>query len=782
MGWLGLRRQPSPDIRWVAHYVAQTGKIASEYLHMTRRRAQILEHRGRAARISVAHCRGTHVEPCCMSPYNHPLATLLAPRSLALVGASPRPGSYGHGMIAAAKSCGYEGALYHVNPRYDAIDGEPCYASLKDLPEAPQHVVLMLANERLEAALDEAIVAGAKAVTLFASCYLEGDCEPPLLERLKHKAREAGLLTCGGNGMGFYNREHKVRCAMVDGPVEAPGPVTLITQSGSIFSALSNNDGRLRFNLTVSPGQEIATTAAEFVDFALELPTTRVVGLFLETIRNPASFAAAAEKAAARDIPIVAIKAARTEQSVKFAASHSGAIAGDDSAYDAFFDRYGVLRCEDVDEFFATCQLLSQPWRVGPGGIAALTDSGGEREHLVDHADALAVRFAEISDRTREQLEAQLEYGLAPENPLDAWGTGKNYGPIFCNSMTALLDDPDTALGIWLTDLRDNDLFRGPFVEGAPEVAAKSDKPLIFATCFSSGRDTGVTHELSEAGIPVLEGVRPTLTAVRHAFAYRDQRERKPMRPPAPPAQALLERWRERLGSADPLDEVEGYALLRDFGIPTPSAQLVEEEHAALTAARALGYPVVLKTAAAGIAHKSDVGGVALQLGDETAVRAAYADLAQRLGPRVLIAPMAKPGVEMVFGMVTDAQFGPLVMIGLGGVFIEAIRDVRFALPPIDADRAHRLIDRLQGRRILDGARGRAPADLDSLAETFARFSVLAAELESQLTEVDVNPIIAQPDGTIAVDALIIGRDQGLRAVRRTPPRFPPSKRSAIDR
>ena len=399
-----------------------------------------------------------------MTTFKHPLAPLLAPRSLALVGASPRAGSYGHGMIEAASSCGFEGALYRVNPRYGEIDGEPCYPSLEALPETPEHAALMLANERVESALDSAIAAGVKAVTLFASCYLEGDANPPLLQRLKHKAREAGLQVCGGNGMGFYNRVHKVRCAMVDGPREEPGSVALITQSGSIFSALSGNDGRLRFNLTVSPGQEVATSAADYMDFALELPGTRVIGLFLETIRNPEGFIAAAEKAVARDIPIVAIKVARTEQSARFAASHSGAIAGDDAAYDAVFERYGVLRCDDVDEFFATCQLLSQPWRVGPGGIAAITDSGGERELLADHADAAGVPFARIDERTRKRLEERLEYGLEPENPLDAWGTGVDYRGIFGDCMAALLDDPDTALGVWVTDLRDSDPFRDPFV------------------------------------------------------------------------------------------------------------------------------------------------------------------------------------------------------------------------------------------------------------------------------------------------------------------------------
>jgi acyl-CoA synthetase (NDP forming) len=693
-----------------------------------------------------------------MTTSKHPLAPLLAPRSLALVGASPRAGSYGHGMIEAARSCGFEGALYRVNPRYDEIDGEPCYPSLEALPETPDHAAIMLANERVESAIDAAIAAGVKAATLFASCYLEGDANPPLLQRLKHKAREAGLQVCGGNGMGFYNRVHKVRCAMVDGPREEPGSVALIAQSGSIFSALSGNDGRLRFNLTVSPGQEVTTSAADYMDFALELPGTRTIGLFLETIRNPDAFVAAAEKAVARDIPIVAIKVARTEQSARFAVSHSGAIAGDDAAYDAVFERYGVLRCDDVDEFFATCQLLSQPWRVGPGGIAALTDSGGERELLADHADAAGVPFARIEERTRKRLAERLEYGLEPENPLDAWGTGIDYGGIFRDCMAALLDDPDTALGVWVTDLRDNDLFRGPFIEDAPRLVANHDTPLIFATCFNSGLDTEMTKLLTEAGVAVLEGVRPSLAAICHTFEYRDAHERKPLQPPAPPPAQVVARWQERLGAGGALDEAEGYALLRDFGVPAPEAQVVEDAAGARAAARELGFPVALKTAMPGIAHKSDVGGVALGLADARAVESAYAALAARLGPRVLVTPMVDAGVEMVFGKVTDAQFGPLVMLGVGGVFVETLRDVRFAVPPIDASWARRMIDGLQARALLDGARGRPAADVDALAQAFAHFSVLAVSLDAQLAEVDVNPIIAGPRSVTAVDVLTVSR------------------------
>jgi predicted CoA-binding protein len=501
-----------------------------------------------------------------MSALTHPLAPLLAPRSLALVGASPRPGSNGHGMIVAARSCGFEGALYLVNPRYDEIEGEPCYPSLDALPETPEHASIMLANERVEAAIDAAIAAGAKAATIFASCYLESDTSPRLLERLKHKAREAGLKICGGNGMGFYNRVHKVRCVMDDEPREEPGPVALISHSGSIFSALSNNDGRLRFNLTVSPGQEIATSAAEYMDFALELPSTRVIGLFLETIRDPEGFIAAAEKAAARDIPIVAIKVARTEQSARFAVSHSGAIAGDDSAYDAVFERYGVLRCDDVDAFFATCQLLSQPWRVGPGGIAAITDSGGERELLVDCADAAGVRFARIDARTRRRLEERLEYGLQPENPLDAWGTGRDYGGIFRDCMGALLDDPDTALGVWVTDMRDGDSFREPFVEDAPSPtsrcsrawarasppSATSSRSAMRASASRRSRRRRPMRRSSRVGAsasrPALHSTRPRATHCCGISACRRRRPRssRTRAPPAPQPRSSASRWYSR--------------------------------------------------------------------------------------------------------------------------------------------------------------------------------------------------------------------------------------------
>ncbi|MEM7124376.1 MAG: CoA-binding protein, partial [Pseudomonadota bacterium] len=424
---------------------------------------------------------------------DHRLQPLLAPRSLALVGASPKVGTFGNGMIRGCVNAGFGGDLYLVNPRYDEVEERPCHGSLSALPGPIDHAVLNVANARLEGLFDEAIAAGVKAVTIFASGYLEGDSDPPLLSRLKTKAKAAGLHVCGGNGSGFYNRVDKVQCSLGEGDRSGHdvGPVALIAQSGSVYMGMLQTDGRLAFNLSVSSGQEISTTAADYLDFALELDSTRVVGLFLETIRNPAGFVAAAQKAAERDIAVVVVKAARTPESAAMAVSHSGALAGNDDAHDAVFERYGVIRCDDMPEFIATLQVMSAPRRPVAGGLAAITDSGGEREHLTDLAARTGLPFASIGPDTTNRLRERLDYGLDPVNPLDAWGTGHDYAGIFHDCMTALMEDPATGYGLWVADIRDGERFRTVFTDNAPSIIDATNKPLAFASCIPNG----IVHE-----------------------------------------------------------------------------------------------------------------------------------------------------------------------------------------------------------------------------------------------------------------------------------------------
>jgi acyl-CoA synthetase (NDP forming) len=683
----------------------------------------------------------------------------MTPRSIAIVGASPKRNTPGNHLVADLPRGGFAGEVYPVNPKYDEIEGLTCYRSIADVPGPVDLVALTVANHRLEEQLKAAIAAGVRAAVIYASCYLEDDGSPPLLDRLRRLAKEANMEVCGGNCMGYYNFDANLRmCAFAVYDEQRSGPIALISHSGSAFGSMLDLSRQFACNIAVSSGQEITTAAADYLDFALDMPSTRVAALFIETVRRPAAFAAALDKAAERRIPVVVLKVGRTEKAAKFALSHSGAIVGSDAAFQAVCDRHGVVRVETLDDLIATCQLLASPRRVASGGITAILDSGGQRELLVDLASDIGVPIAEIGEATTRRLAERLEFGLEPVNPCDAWGTGLDYEAVFGDCLTALTGDPASGIALICADIRASRWISQGYVRRCEAAFRATDRPVGIATVSSRPRYDGLADEFAEIGIPVLDGLAQALTAVRNAFAWRDFLNEKRSAPPPPPADEVIARWRTRLGAGGTLDEAEGLALLADFGVPTLPARVVEDRDAAVAAAGELGYPVALKTAADGIHHKSDVGGVMLALGDEAAVADAYDDFAGRLGPRVLVAPMAAPGVEMALGITVDAQFGPLVMVGAGGVLIEVMGDSRFAIPPFGDDVARRLIDGLKVRRLLDGVRGAPAADMAALAAAVARFSVLAATLGDVIGELDVNPLIAGADGCVAVDALVVAK------------------------
>ena len=351
----------------------------------------------------------------------HRLDPLLRPKSVAIVGASLRTDSVGEWALKNLVTGGFSGRLYPVNPRYEELQSHRCYAALSDIPEVPELVVFAVGDHRLEAALDEAIAAGIPAAVIQSTLVIDDDVEPPLRDRVQKKIRDAGMLVCGANGMGYYNvRDHVWTCGFDSSIHAAPGNITLISHSGSGMSGIIDCEERIRINLAVSAGNELSTTMDEYLDFALDLPETRVVGLFVETARNPDGFRAALEKAARKRIPIVALKVGRTEKSAALTVSHSGAIAGDDSTYEALFDRYGVQRARDQNEFATMLIMFAELHPVGAGGLVSLHDSGGERALLVDLAADAEVPLADLSESTREKIAAIIDPELPAINPLDA--------------------------------------------------------------------------------------------------------------------------------------------------------------------------------------------------------------------------------------------------------------------------------------------------------------------------------------------------------------------------
>lgn len=703
------------------------------------------------------------------------LRPLLEARSVAVVGASGRAGSPGEQMLRQLLGGGFQGRVHPVNPNYRHLQGLDCLPSLADLPEPVDLVVLGVPNAVLEEQLRAAADAGAGAAVIFASAHEERrPGVPALTERLARVAREAGIVICGANCMGFLNLERRLRAlAFHEREDLEPGPVAMVSHSGSAFSALLHSQRGIRFNVAISAGQELTTTMADYLAYSVQLESTRVAALFLETVRDPEGFRAALDHAARREVPVVALKVGREAPARVLVEAHSGALAGDDAAYEAVFEAHGVVRVSTLDEMTDAVELLATGRRAGPGGLASVHDSGGERAHFIDVAADQGVRFAEISAETRGRLAAVLDPGLPAVNPLDAWGTGRDYERIFGECIAALLDDPDTAALAFAVDLSGEDLEPG-YTRVALEAAARTDKPFAVLSNLRSAIDTARAAELRAGGVPVLEGTATGLAAFRAVFDLHDHRALPPLRPPAPVDEGVRERWRTRLGSGSgdgrqgqlqegtadassrPWTEAQALALLRDYGIPVPQFETASTGVEVLEAADRVGWPVALK--ASGLSHKTEVGGVRLGLEDAAEVGEAYAEMADRLGPNVLVAAMAPRGVELALGVVRDPQFGPLVLVAAGGELVEVLRDRRLALPPVDAARARRLLDRLGVRPLLDGVRGRPPVDVDAVVDAVVRMSLLAAELGDTLDAVDVNPLVCGPEGCQAVDALVIPR------------------------
>jgi acetate---CoA ligase (ADP-forming) len=682
---------------------------------------------------------------------------MLEARSVAVVGASARPDSPGRQMVHQLLAGGFKGDVYPVNPRHREVLGLRCFARIGDVPASPDLVLLGVPNAVLEDELRNAAAARAGAAVIFASAHDDPEPgRPPLAERLAEIARKAGMMICGPNCMGFLNLDSRLRAlAFEESEDLEPGPITWLSHSGSAFSALLHSDRGLRFNLAVSTGLELTTTMADYLRYALDRPSTGVMALFLETVRDPDNFRGALEKAAAQDVPVVALKVGRQAAARELVEAHSGALAGEDAAYEALFEGYGVLRVATLDEMADTLELLAAGRWAGPGGLAAIHDSGGERAHLVDVAADVRVPFAAISEETRERLAARLEPGLPAVNPLDAWGTGRDYETIFADCIRALLDDPDTAALAFAVDLSGEDLEPG-YMKVAREEFPKAEKPVAVLCNLASAVAPGAAADLRSAGIPVLEGTATGLVAFRHLLELRDFRDRPPPSSPVPVPDETRGRWRERLNVPEPLSEVEALELVADYGIDTVEAISAGGIDEAVAAAERIGWPVALKTAEA--AHKSDVDGVMLGIEDRGALERAYRDVAGRLGPRVTVAEMAPPGVELALGVVRDPQFGPLVMVAAGGVLIETLRDRRMSLPPVDQPLARAMVDRLAVRPLLDRVRGSPPADTDALARALVRLSALALDLGDLIDAIDINPLIAGPDGCVAADGLVIPR------------------------
>lgn len=674
---------------------------------------------------------------------------MLGARSVAVVGASPRPDSFGARMIIEGKRS--SARMHLVNPRYDRIDGVVCAPSLAALDDEVDLVLLGVPDPALLGELQAAAASGVRGAVVFGSAHAPG-----LREDLAATAAAAGMALCGAGCMGFINNVTGLRAlGYLEPHPLAAGGVSLITHSGSAFSTLLRANRGFGFRLAVSSGQELVTGTADYVDYALDDPQTTLIALLLETPRAVGRLRAALHRAAEQEVPVVILSVGHSPRGREMVAAHSGALAGDDIGWQAFCAQTGAVRVRDMAELCDSIELFEagRRRRSGSHGIATVHDSGAERALCADLAHDLEVDFAALGDATLATITDLLDEGLIATNPLDLWGTGADTRTLFGSSLKAIVDDPVvavTALAVDLVSEFDGDTA---YPDAVIDVAASTDAPIAVLASVSSAVDRATAERLRGNGIAVLDNARSGIAALGHLATW-------PLPASAPAAAIDIDRrhrWSSRLSAPD-WNAHEAFALLADYGIAVAASGVADDLDEVRAVAQRVGYPVALKTL--GADHKSDVGGVVLGIADAAALSEAYRLMTRRLGTGVSVHAMARAGVEVSVGVVRDANFGPLIVVAAGGTMVELLADRAVACPPVRSVDAVRMLGSLRIAKLLDGWRGSPPVDTDALAAAIVGFSQLATELGDVLDAVEANPVIASPTGAIAVDALVIPRDQ----------------------
>ena len=689
---------------------------------------------------------------------------LLAPRSVALIGASGREGTLGYDLIQMIlKGNCYKGNVYPINPNYGEICGVKCYPDLNSIGSPVDMAVLCINAKRVEEQAKICIQAGVKALTVFANCILEDELQSDdkLEDRLINLCEQNGIPLLGHNAMGYYNNDIGLRICGFDAPDEGiRGNIALCSQSGSVFSTLAHNEPQLKFNFCIATGTGQVTSLEDYILYALSLPTTQVIAVYMESVRKPALFLQALEKAREKKIPIVLMKVGKSELGAKFAQSHAGGLAGNDDVFDAVFEHYGVIRCNSLCEMANTLLLLSTYPNIPKGGLVAIADSGGERNLLADVAEETGLEFAKLSDETITKLAAVQEYTQKAENPLDPWGTGIDFEKIFEESLVIMLEDENAAIGIISQDLRDGYFLSQGCISALRNASQRQTKPVAFMTNFSGTRRSKTTTQIQDFGVPVLTDTHAALASVRYWLKFRDYNYHSVQ---AKSVQVknlqLSSELIALLQSTEPLGEFDSFSILSALGFPALPMISIKQAEDLIAQKEKFIFPAVLKTAADGILHKADVGGVVLNIPDFQALQTAYEKMSDKLGPKAIVAPVFRYNTELIFGMITDPDFGPFIIIGAGGIYTELLND-RIVLPPTAGeDEIHKKLSTLKTYPLLTGFRSSQPCDIDLLVGKIILFCEICSYLSQWVAEIDINPVAIDGGRLSALDALIIPKN-----------------------
>ena len=696
----------------------------------------------------------------------HSLDPLFFPASIALIGASSDPERIGGRPLRFLLEGGFGGALYPVNRSGAAeIQGLQAYASLLDVPGPVEHAIIAVPVAGVEAAVLECAQKGVRVVQVFTAGFAEADAAGAVLQqRLVDICRGAGMRMIGPNSLGVLNpktRFFATFSTFLNGMQPQAGVIGLATQSGA-FGSATYGMATLRgigLSRVVATGNEADVDVAECIDYLADDPDTRVICAALEACKDGERLRAALRKAAAAGKPLIVMKIGQTEIGAAAAATHTGSLAGNDAVYDAVFAECGAYRAQSVEDMLDLAHYCSVTGALpGNESIGIMTGSGGIGILMADNASQLGLALPPLSEGAAGTLREILPFAV-PANPYDTTAQVTSVPDGVTRVIEAMVD-PQSAYGTVMAYLAHVGLSPRRFAgtEAGLIALRKAHPQRQFVVVMLS--DPAVTQRLEDAGIAVFADPTRAVRAVAGAARMASLRRRMATVPagiPAAPGSLPVDR---------PLTEHEAKALLSGAGIPVLPERICRNATEAADAACSMGFPVVVKIVSPDIPHKTEIGGVVVNLPDAEAVRAAAETVLARAAAAapaaridgVLVAPMVRGGVETILGIHMDPVFGPVVMFGLGGTAVELYKDVAFASAPLTPERAQALVQSVRGSALLQGWRGGPQYDVPALVQALCRLSDFAMAHAAQLGGIDINPFVVQTSGGVCLDALISTR------------------------
>lgn len=716
---------------------------------------------------------------------NAKVEALLNPRNVVICGATDRPGNWAQRVWRNLRRYGFEGPVYPFNPGRDSVWDTRCYRSFGELPERPDHLVVLIPAGAVPKTLLDAAAAGARSATVMTSGFGEaGDEASAALEQLLREViAETGIAVSGPNCLGNMNAFAKFMTMPDDRPQRvAPGPVAIIGQSGGLAMAIKRTleERGVDTGVVITSGNESGLTTADYIAYFASRPEIKVIVSYLESVHDAPSFLAACRTARAMGKPVVVVKLGASDHGREAALAHTGRLAGSMAAFDAVAGPAGVIRVRTLDGVVEAVEYAVHATMPKGAGLGAITFSGGLRGMLLDAASAHGLTFSPLSRATVKKLETLLAVGTHIGNPLDAGFAALTSQDAYLKCVEILLDDP----GIDLLLLQE-EIPRGPGTErkeanlaAVNEIASRVKKPIAFVTMISHGlTDYARALRAKLPHLAFLQEIDKSLATARTITDYAERaREARPSaarlsgfalrrdRPTASEgAKKAFEKILARATGVKALNEVESKTLLKAYGIALPKEGLATSERQAIALAKKIGFPVVAKIVSAKLAHKSDAGGVVLGLESAAELRAAYKRLMGPVAKRarvkpdgVLIAEHVSDGLELVLGMHRDPEMGPVILFGAGGVELELNRDVALAAPLLDKRAAESLIARTRVSQLIAGYRGKPAYDKKALVDALLGLSQLVIDAGPRIASIDVNPFLLKRRGGVALDALVV--------------------------